>query len=294
MSMTNSNSSSHKDLHARFASSVPDSLHQAAMGNSSKQAGEGGDAPESPALEPAPGAIPYSRPSTPKAYHDRLAFVGLGNMGSQMAKNLARHLHKQDQPPLTVWNRSADKLEAFKKMADDEGIPYQVAKDLKEVAHRCDMIVTSLGSDAAVEAVYAELFAGVEEKAAEREKEGYMQTSSHHGRSGGSRPTIFVDTSTVYPDTAGKLERQCSANRHGAWISSPVFGPPPLAAQAGLVLAISGSYQAKKHVAHALVPAIGRKVMDLGSNVERAMAFKLVGNSMVLGSEFRRNVRDGK
>lgn len=202
-------------------------------------------------------------------------------MGAQMAKNLARHLHKQDQPPLTVWNRSADKLEAFKKMADDEGIPYQVAKDLKEVALRCDMIVTSLGSDAAVEAVYAELFAGAEAKAAEREKEGYLQT--HHGRSG--RPTIFVDTSTVYPETAGKLERLCSQKRHGAWISSPVFGPPPLAAQAGLVLAISGSYQAKKHVAHALVPAIGRKVMDLGSNVERAMAFKLVGNSMVLGSE---------
>jgi hypothetical protein len=37
---------------------------------------------------------------------------------------------------------------------------------------------------------------------------------------------------------------------------------------------MSGDYYAKKHAAHALVPAIARKVMDLGSNVERAMAFK--------------------
>ena len=51
---------------------------------------------------------------------------------------------------------------------------------------------------------------------------------------------------------------------------------PRAAESADIIFAISGDYFAKKHAAHALVPAIGKKVMDLGSNVERAMSFKYV------------------
>jgi 3-hydroxyisobutyrate dehydrogenase-like beta-hydroxyacid dehydrogenase len=48
-------------------------------------------------------------------------------------------------------------------------------------------------------------------------------------------------------------------------------------------MAIAGQYHAKKRVSHALCPAVVRKVMDLGSDVERAAKFKLTGNAMVLG-----------
>jgi 3-hydroxyisobutyrate dehydrogenase-like beta-hydroxyacid dehydrogenase len=87
----------------------------------------------------------------------------------------------------------------------------------------------------------------------------------------------------VGPSTADKLERACSSvpNRH--FLSAPVFGPPPLAKSAGLIMAIAGQYHAKKRVSHAVCPAVVRKVMDLGSDVERAAKFKLTGNAMVLG-----------
>lgn len=78
----------------------------------------------------------------------------------------------------------------------------------------------------------------------------------------------------VYPSTAGKMERLASSKPHRSFLSCPVFGIPRAAESAELILAISGDYYARKHVAHALVPAIGKKVMDLGSNVERAMSFK--------------------
>jgi len=78
----------------------------------------------------------------------------------------------------------------------------------------------------------------------------------------------------IYPNTAGKLERLASSRPHRVFLSCPVFGIPRAAESADLVLAMSGDYYAKKHAAHALVPAIARKVMDLGSNVERAMSFK--------------------
>lgn len=49
----------------------------------------------------------------------------------------------------------------------------------------------------------------------------------------------------------------------------------PRAAEKGeLILAMAGDYFAKKIVAHTLHPAVGKKVMDLGSNVERALSFK--------------------
>lgn len=91
---------------------------------------------------------------------------------------------------------------------------------------------------------------------------------------GRGRSTIFVDTSTVYPTTAGRIERLATSKPHRSFLSCPVFGVPRAAETADLILAISGDYFAKKHAAHALVPAIGKKVMDLGSNVERAMSFK--------------------
>jgi len=46
---------------------------------------------------------------------------------------------------------------------------------------------------------------------------------------------------------------------------------------------MSGDYRSKKEVAYHLVPAIGRKVLDLGENIEKAPIFKLIGNSMILG-----------
>jgi hypothetical protein len=64
---------------------------------------------------------------------------------------------------------------------------------------------------------------------------------------------------------------------------------------------MSGDYHSKKEVAHLLVPSVGRKVIDLGGNLEKgtqfvhlaaqsqykhppAPTFKLIGNSMILGT----------
>ena len=72
------------------------------------------------------------------------------------------------------------------------------------------------------------------------------------------------------------MERLASSRPHRIFLSCPVFGIPRAAESAELILVISGDYFAKKHAAHMLVPAIGKKIMDLGSNVERAVAFKCV------------------
>ncbi|ORY26073.1 6-phosphogluconate dehydrogenase [Naematelia encephala] len=232
---------------------------------------------ESTGPDLSPDPIPFSRPATPTPRHDQMAFVGLGAMGKRMAANLAKYLSANHCPTLQVYNRADQHLDEFKDYAAEHEVTedmYQVVKDLKDIGRSADMILTSLGGDEAVEAVYTELFAGQEEQ------EGKGDGIQPGGR---GKSTIFVDTSTIFPATAGKLERLASSKPHRVFLSCPVFGVPRAAESADLILAISGDYFAKKHVAHALVPAIARRVMDLGSNVERAMAFKLVGNSLELG-----------
>ncbi|WVQ83419.1 hypothetical protein IAT38_005560 [Cryptococcus sp. DSM 104549] len=221
--------------------------------------------------------IPFSRPTTPTPAHDRLAFVGLGEMGKRMACNLAKHLAASGQPPLLVFNRKEEGVSKFLSYAKKENLSedhYEVVSDLEEIGRTADMIITSLGGDEAVEAVYAQLFKGQESQ--KGKGDGILP-------GGRGRTTIFIDTSTVYPSTAGKMERLATSKPHRSFLSCPVFGVPRAAETADLILAMAGDYFAKKHAAHALVPAIGKKVMDLGSNVERAMSFKLVGNSLELG-----------
>lgn len=263
--------------HAHFAQSQPEPEPQPAGGLRVEKVDPAADGQATPAVEEHE-PIPFSRPATPTPAHDQLAFVGLGEMGKRMATNLAKHLSETGQPPLIVYNRSSDRTEQFHAWAGERGVKegehYVVAKEVREIGEKADLVITSLSSDEAVEEVYAKLFDG-------QENQGGKGDGIVPG--GRGRTTIFIDTSTIYPTTAGKLERLASSRPHRVFLSCPVFGIPRAAEAADIVLAISGDYYAKKHAAHALVPGVARKVMDLGSNVERAMSFKLVGNALELG-----------
>lgn len=100
--------------------------------------------------------------------------------------------------------------------------------------------------------------------------------------------------------TTGELDELLSKIPHTYFVTCPVFGLPPVADKAQLLLAVSGGvYHARKEVAHLLCPAMGRKVIDLGERPEKgplciylddgllqciaAPTFKLIGNSMVMG-----------
>lgn len=182
-----------------------------------------------------------------------------GNMGVHMADNLAKHLAaaQQQHPPLLLFNRTRSKL-------PPKSDSVQHADSAKQLAECCDVVVTSLADDQAVQAVYAELYEG----AKIRGKQG--------------KSTIFIDTSTLYPTTCGQLEREATKIPGAVYLCAPVFGPPPMAEEAKLVFVLSGDVFAKKKVAPYLVPAIGRRILDVGSDVERAASLKLIGNGTIV------------
>ncbi|KAJ6601139.1 NAD-P-binding protein [Mycena vulgaris] len=211
--------------------------------------------------------VPYSRPSTPgsAAFPSQIGFVGLGAMGLIMARNLANHraTHVHASPPILVWNRSPAKGD--KLLAELGQNKIRIAQTLEQIVTECEIIFTMLATDQVVKSVYQQ----------------FAETLKHAPP---PRSKIFVEMSTIYPTLAGELDTLISSVPHCRLITSPVFGTPSVANAAQLVIVMSGDYRSKKEVAYMLVPAVGRKVIDLGGNLEKAPTFKLLGNSLILGT----------
>ncbi|PFH52283.1 hypothetical protein AMATHDRAFT_57330 [Amanita thiersii Skay4041] len=210
-------------------------------------------------------SIPYSRPTTPGVSPPQIGFVGIGNMGYIMASKLATSLatHPAGYPPLLVWNRTLSKAEQLiRDIGPDKA---RVANDLAQVSQQCDIIFTSLANDAVVKSVYEQLAKSLSDHQPNRNK-------------------IFVETSTVYPTLAGELDNLLSSYPYCHLITCPVFGSPAVAIKSQLLIVMSGDYRSKKEVAYLLVPAVGKKVIDLGGDLEKAPTFKLIALSMLLGN----------
>jgi len=186
-------------------------------------------------------------------------------MGYLMARNLANHKssHPVASPPLLVYNRSISKCEKLVNEVGSEG-KIRIAQSAAQLAIECDVIITNLANDDVVRSVYVEFSKALAQSPATRNK-------------------IFVETSTIYPSLAGELDNLISGLPHTHLLTCPVFGAPAAAERAQLIMIMSGDYRSKKEVAYLLVPAVAKKVVDLGGNLEKAPTFKLIGNSTILG-----------
>ncbi|OBZ79641.1 putative oxidoreductase YfjR [Grifola frondosa] len=198
---------------------------------------------------------PFSRPATPGYHALQIGWCGLGAMGYLMARNLAKYrgTHSPGSPPLLVWNRTASKSEQLQKELGEDKI--KIAQSPKDIALECDVVFTNLANDTVVKDIY-EQFANA------------LKVSPDSI----NKNRIFVETSTVYPSLAGELDTLISNIPHATLVTCP------------LICVMAGDYRSKKEIAYLLVPAVGRKVMDLGGNLEKAPTFKLIGNSLILGS----------
>ncbi|KAI0919997.1 hypothetical protein AcW1_002889 [Taiwanofungus camphoratus] len=217
-----------------------------------------------PPVDPA-SAVPFPPPQTAKLASLKVGWCGLGAMGYFMARNLSAYRASAypGASPMLVYNRTTAKAEQLQSLLGAEHV--EVARTPSQLASECDVVLTSLANDAVVRAVYEEYARALKEAKP-------------------TKPKIFVELSTVYPALAGELDTLISSVPNAHFLSGPVFGPPAAADAAQLICVLAGNYASKQTVAHLLVPGIGRKAMDLGANVEKAATFKLIGNSMILGS----------
>ncbi|KAK8864433.1 hypothetical protein IAR55_001682 [Kwoniella newhampshirensis] len=188
----------------------------------------------------------------------RFGYVGLGAMGAHICRNLAKHAASQGLPPISIWNRSPEKYDSIRPCAPDA---FYAAK-VEEVVQRSDVIFSSLINDQAAEEVYGKMFS------AAKEEQG--------------KEVIFVDQSSLKALTSEKLAEQAKA-AGCVYIASPVFGRPPMAEAAKLLIVLSGPPAVKERLKPHLVPALGNRLIDVGEDVRSASALKSMGNMMLLG-----------
>jgi 3-hydroxyisobutyrate dehydrogenase-like beta-hydroxyacid dehydrogenase len=176
----------------------------------------------------------------------RLGFIGLGNMGSRMAKRLLEHGYQ-----LIAYNRSSEAAEALVK----DGAT--VANSIAELASKADVILSSLTNDDAVKSVYADpqgVFAYVR------------------------RGSAVIEMSTVLPATSRELydlSRQAGVK----FLDSPVSGSTPSAEDGTLTLFCGGDEELFQ-AAQPIFSSIAGQYFYLGGSGS-GNAMKLVANTLL-------------
>ncbi len=177
----------------------------------------------------------------------KIAFIGLGKMGTGMARNLLRAGHE-----LTVYNRTRDKAGALVAAgARSAGTP-------AEACRGAEAAITMLSDDHAVEGVVwgaDGLAAGLAEGA------------------------VHVSSSTISTAFSRRLEEEHRGRRQ-EFVSAPVFGRPD-AAEAKKLLVVAAGAPTQVERCRPLFDAIGRASFVAGEEPWQANAVKLCGNFMI-------------
>ncbi len=184
-----------------------------------------------------------------------VTFIGLGIMGSRMARNLLNNNVK-----LTVYNRSDEPA----RILEQQGALR--ASSASEAVRGADVVFTMLSSPEAVAAV---------------------MTGTQGALADMPKNALWVDCSTVNPSFS-RMMREAAAQQRTRFIDAPVAGTKPQAEQAELVF-FTGGTASDLAEAEPLLNIMGQKVMHLGE-VGMGTSFKMLVNallaqSMVLFSE---------
>ncbi len=176
-----------------------------------------------------------------------VGFLGLGNMGSAMARNLIKAGHA-----LTVYNKTQSRAE------DLATLGAKVARTPGQAASGADAIITMVANDAAVESIVLGANAAIDSLAP---------------------GAVHVAMSTMSVDLSRRLvEAHRAKNQH--FVAAPVFGRPDAAEAAKLVIAAAGPADQIARC-QPLFDAMGQKTFIVGDEPPAANLVKVTGNFLI-------------
>ncbi|MGA2672188.1 MAG: NAD(P)-dependent oxidoreductase [Terracidiphilus sp.] len=177
----------------------------------------------------------------------KIGFLGLGNMGTPMARRLLAAGYE-----VTVWNRSRERAEALAAQGA------WIAATPAEAARGAEAVLTSLFDDAAHEEV---LFGP-----------GGLLEALEPG-------TLHISLSTISAALSERLTAE-HARRGVEFVAAPVFGRPSVAEGGRLWIAAAGPEEAIAR-ARPLLEALSRGISVVGTEPRQAHALKLGGNFLI-------------
>ena len=171
-----------------------------------------------------------------------------------MCKNL---VEKGDlDKPLIIFNRTQKRATDLSK-----SLPAgtsTVATSIDGAVSKADIIFTCVGDDAAIsETIDAAL-------------------------KGNTKGKLFVDCSTVHPDTTEELAKKI-LGAGAAFVACPVFGAPAMADNGQLVCVLAGPKESVEKVKPYTKGVMGRAFVDFGGQpAGKATLLKVIGNTFIL------------
>jgi len=180
----------------------------------------------------------------------KIAFLGLGHMGSPVAKLLLNGGHE-----MTVWNRTPQKARA---LATGGAV---VAVSPADAVKTAEVVITMLNDDATVE----RLVFGSETGG------GILKTFAPGA--------IHVSLSTISIRLSQRLTA-AHAESGSEFVAAPVFGRPNVAAEGKLWIAVAGKDAAISRV-KPLLEKISRGITVVSEEPWRAHALKIGGNFLI-------------
>ena len=176
----------------------------------------------------------------------KLGFIGLGNMGSRIAKRLLDHGYQ-----LSVYDRDPAKTQVI---ATHDAA---VAENIHELAHTADVVLSCLTNDEAVRSVYAE----------------------PDGIFAGARPgTVALEMSTVSPETSRELHKLGA--RGGIEVLDVAISGSTTAAEQGILTLLAGGNRELFRAAEPIFQAVAKQYFLLGGPGS-GTAMKLVVNTLL-------------
>ncbi len=177
----------------------------------------------------------------------KVGFIGLGNMGQPMARNLRAAGHA-----LAVYNRSREKAEPLRQQGA------RVADSPADAARGAEVVFSMLSDDAAAEGV----------------------VFGESGLLGGlGQGSVHVSSSTLSVACSERLA-EAHAQAGQRYVSAPVFGRPE-AAEAKQLWVLAAGAKDDVERCRPLLEALGRGLTVLGERAPSANVVKLSGNFLI-------------
>lgn len=170
-------------------------------------------------------------------------------MGLAMASNLQRHLATKKATSLIYSNRTMSRGSPLQALG---AIP---EPNFEKMVSQCGIIFTMVSNDSVLQSLL----------------------STAMGSSQSLKDKIFVDCSTVHPETVSSAVSELKS-KGASYVAAPVFGGNPIAVDGKLVFAIGGPKSVTEAVKPLIQDVMGRRVIDCGEDAAKSSLLKIAGN----------------
>ncbi|KAI1143124.1 putative 3-hydroxyisobutyrate dehydrogenase G6G8.5 [Hypoxylon sp. FL0543] len=186
---------------------------------------------------------------------ERYAFIGLGQMGSQMVFNLQAKLQPSDQ--IRLFDINNDAVQRLILSAKSDGAGISIGHNANDAAKEADIVVTVLPEPSHVKGVYSEILSPDLPQ----------------------KDRIYIDCSTIDPASSREVAKWVADAKQGQFVDAPMSGGV-VGAKAGTLTFMLGAPDTLVPKLEPILLRMGKRVLHCGEQ-GTGLSAKLANNYLL-------------